>query len=187
MNTKTIRMGIAALAAIGLVGCGEPWPGENKADPQIVRVIAQDPGALGGFDPTGSTTVTAPDASGTWLLTGVDPVAAVINVQANKTLDGASIQASPTPTDCTPAPGAFTFTPPPPAGAAWYTCYNPTSPNTDQGGTVQIYAGTDQGDPSSALSFPAGTLVTVTGSREGSPGQGDAGQRPGAVLVLHLG
>lgn len=163
MKTKTIRTGmIAALAAIGLVGCGEPWPGENKADPQILRVIAMDPGALGAFDSTGSTTVTAPDANGTWDLTGVDPVAAVIVVQANKLLDGATIQTS--PADCTPVAGAFTFTPAPPAGTTWYTCYNPTSPNTDQGGSVMIYAGDDPVDPGTAAAFDPGTLVTVTGT-----------------------
>jgi hypothetical protein len=165
MKTKNIRTGmLAALAAIGLAACGDPWSGENKADPKVVRVIAQDPAALGASDPTGSSMVTSPDASGTWLLTGVDPVAAVINVQANKLLDGATIQAKATATDCTPAAGAFTFSPPPPAGATWYTCLAPSSGNTDQGATIMIYAGTDQADPGSALSFPAGTLVTITGA-----------------------
>jgi hypothetical protein len=187
MNTKTIRTGmIAALAAVGLVGCGEPWPGENKTSPQIARVIAMDPASLGGFDPTGSVQVNAPDAAGVWQLSGMnyvipgDPTAtppepdtpaqaSLIVVQANKLLDGASIQVS--PTDCTPVPGALTITPAPPAGNTWYTCYNPTSPNTDQGGSVMIYAGSDANDPGTATALPVGTLVTVSGSVKDHQGQ----------------
>jgi hypothetical protein len=179
MKTKTIRTGmIAALAAIGLAGCGDPWQGGNKANPEILRVIAMDPNNLAAFDSTGSVQANAPDGAGVWQVTGLNYTnadgkpaqASLLIVQANKLLDGASIQVS--PTDCTPAAGSFTFTPADPttaiagapAGTTWYACYNPTSPNTDQGGSIMFYAGTDALDPSSAQSFVGGTLVTVTGS-----------------------
>jgi hypothetical protein len=178
MKTKTIRTGmIAALAALGLAGCGDPWQGENKANPTIARVIAMDPNNLAAFDSTGSVQADKPDGAGVWQVTGLNYTnadgqpaqASLLIVQANKLLNGASIQVS--PTDCTPVAGAFTFTPAAPAGTTWYACYNPTSPNTDQGGSIMFYAGTDALDPSSAQSFAEGTLVTITGTAKDHQGK----------------
>jgi hypothetical protein len=133
VNYRAIVLG--ALLAVGFTAC-DPYEDEKGGTPAVTSVVLSD-----GSTPT---EVTAPDSSGTWAVTGEDSAQNVVFVIANKLLSGSSIQT--TPTDCTPANNWLTVTTTAPeiscdAGQtpAWYTCYLPSSPVPEQGGTVAIF------------------------------------------------
>lgn len=189
MNTSTNRWLIAAALMVG-AACN-PYPSPTKGPPQVVRVVAFDSAPGDGQD--APATVDTPTA-GSYFFNNVSQgsygynyafsvnapkrFGAAIEVQFNKPLDGASVQA--TSANCTPAAGAFTFDTVPtsalPAGEAWYVCYNPGNPDVTVGGSIVIFKG--QTAPASRMNDPrharyeAATNYHVTGTvrdQQGNP------------------
>lgn len=156
----TTRNAVAAALAVALLAGCDPYNAENKASPQVLRVLA-----IGGDAAIEATAPTT--AGGAWTLAGVTGSTG-ISVQTNQLLDGTSIQA--TPADCTPATGAFTFGGTPGAGT-WFACYVPNTANPDdQGGSVLFFNGTNATRPANG-EMPAGPF-TIRGTirdRSGNP------------------
>lgn len=144
---KSIR-NLCLLGALAAIAACDPYTAENKGQPQILSVFVTN--ASEAFEATGDAatgfTVSAPStctpAAGTTAeATVADAVA--IYVKFNKLLDGASIQS--TPASCVPANSWLSVAPGTggDASAAWFSCYNPSSPTATEGSSVVIYPGAD--------------------------------------------
>jgi hypothetical protein len=164
---------LGALLAVGITACDpDPYDDEQGGTPAVIGVSVTD-----GEHPTDG----AADASGLWSVVGEEATQNVVFVFANKLLDGATIQTS--PADCTPAGNWLTVTTTAPAitcetGApAWYTCYVPSSPRPEQGGSIAIFQGCEAPSLDAGGWFDVGALApsstyTFTGQvsdRSGAP------------------
>jgi hypothetical protein len=165
MNTagKTSLLALLAAAA----AC-DPFQPASTAAPQVVSAFVT--GYDGDFlAPVEGTPDAAPN---TWTVPGGgQPALTTQNtlwIVTNQLLDGASIQEKPD-TDlldgdplCVPAAGWLSASQTP-AGATWFSCYNPSSPDTDEGGSIVIFAAAAfvKGDDwfTAGVPFPSGTTT----------------------------
>jgi len=131
---------------VALLAACSPYDDTNTGDPQVLSVsaslvnIQDDFGVLGSADGVANT-------DGTWSVpdvprslddgTAID--ALVFFATFNKTMDGASIQA--TTTSCAPAAGVNLTVNGATAGDDWWTCYSPGSGTPTAGSSVVIYQG----------------------------------------------
>lgn len=174
MNRK---LTIVATVAVALLAGCDPYGSENKSQPVVLRVVAF--GGDANADPATVDPIfaAAPAAAGApWTLSsaGVTPTQGplsgknAIQIQANKLLDGKTIQTA--PLDCTPVPGSITISVPPPSGV-WCVCYNPNSPNVDQGGSVEVFSCDDPTAPDPFSGTMPATPFTITGTVKDQQGQ----------------
>jgi hypothetical protein len=170
---------LGALLAVGITACDpDPYDDERGGEPAVIGV------SLSGLDPVEEHLVPidgTQDASGAWSVVGDNAAQNVVFVFANKLLDGATIQTS--PADCTPAANWLTVTTTAPAitceagTPAWYTCYVPSSPRPEQGGSIAIFQACEAPSLDAGGWFDVGALApsstyTFTGQvsdRSGAP------------------
>jgi putative hemolysin len=166
MNTAGKTWLLALLAAAA--AC-DPFQGASTAVPQVVSAFVT--GYDGDFlAPVEGTPGVAP---GTWAVPGDgQPALTTQNtlwIVVSNLLDGASIQETPDPdvdpetgTYCIPA-GGWLSASQTPAGTTWFTCYNPSSPTADEGGSIVIFAAADFKKVNDwftvAVPFPSGTTT----------------------------
>jgi len=148
--TKCLLVTLTA-ATVTLNGCDsfeDPIGGSPAVITAGFTVVDADGNHI-PFDGTGSgSTWTVPTIGGICDDTGAPGAPGFFFVKFNKLLDGYAIQTD--PTDCTPVAAlGLTFNPPAPAGSTWYACYNPQSPNPNEGASVVIYQA-----PSATLAIP---------------------------------
>lgn len=178
MNPRMNRILVGVLAGAGLLTAScNPFPEATKGSPQIVRALVFDSAPGDGQDPvseavlTGGTYLVSNAYQGSYGFTYAGAarpgkrVGLAVEVEFNKPLDGATVQA--TPADCTPALGSFTF-PTAAAGEAWYACYNPGNPDVTVGGTIiffksQTTPASRKNDPRIAV-YEAATQYHITGT-----------------------
>jgi hypothetical protein len=127
---------LGALVAVGMLAGCDPYDDESGGQARVISVVLTD-----GSTPTEALA----DASGGAItVNGEDAAQNVVFVVTDRLLNGASIQTS--VDDCTPANGWLTVTTTAApltceAGetAQWYSCYVPSSPVPEQGGSVAIF------------------------------------------------
>jgi hypothetical protein len=131
---KTWLLGLLAATA----AC-DPFTAANTSPAEVFSVFTSN-----GFESSQDT-----DGSDGWAVTtpglcvpGAGVVVAaqpVLFVTANKLLAGESIQSG--SGDCLPAgnPPWLKSTTPPVTGSSWYSCYQPASPDPQEGGSVVIF------------------------------------------------
>jgi hypothetical protein len=127
------------VGAVALFAACSPYDDTNSAPPNVLSVFVTI-----GDDGEASESVpaTLDTGTGAWTIDDVVPAGeSVITVKFNKTLDGASIQT--TPTSCEPAVGVNLIVNGVPAGTDWHTCYSPGSGTPSEGSSVVIYQGED--------------------------------------------
>src|SRR5574337_1818420 len=146
------RLIVGALAvALAAIGC-DPYTSENKDAPTIVAVFATD------GNPDGAAFTDGTGSGSTWTVANIpstcipDPAAVggtvladqfAIFVTASKDLSGPSIEAS--AGTCVPTGNWLTHTGPTPlpttsvAAGSWFSCYFPSSPSVNIGGSVVIF------------------------------------------------
>ncbi len=195
------------LGALAILSACDPYEDENKGDPSVVTVFAvggsSDDNATtvaeGVQDASGvwvirtqstcTAAVPAEPAVGTCAAEDAVPEsiaadAPVVWVKANKLLDGASIEAE--PQTCNPTNGWLSVTssigaatPAVDDSAAWFTCYNPATSTSAEGGAVVIYNGQDlshgawldqgQGTPVSTADLTTYTFKGQVADKQGHP------------------
>ncbi len=173
------RLIVGALAVALAAAACDPYASENKDAPYIAAVFATDGDATNGafaVDGTGSgSTWTIADIPSTCFPDPATPStgtvladAYAIFVTANKLLSGASIET--TAGSCIPAGNWLTATTPP-TGQSWFTCYYPSSPSVDLGGSVVIFktaAYTDTDSWNAVATLEGDPFVTITYTMSGS-------------------
>lgn len=143
-NWNRLIVGCLAVA-LSATAC-DPYASENTGAPYIAAVFATD------GNPDGATYTDGTGSGSTWTIADIpstcypDPATPstgtvladqyAIFVTANKVLSGPSIET--TPGSCDPTNAWLTATTPP-AGQSWFTCYYPSSPSVNLGGSVVIF------------------------------------------------
>ncbi|HZY02273.1 MAG TPA: hypothetical protein VFF02_02145, partial [Anaeromyxobacteraceae bacterium] len=175
------RLIVAVLAlALAATAC-DPYQGENTGTPSIAAVFATD----GNPDGASFTEGAFNSTSSRWEILDIPstchpdttaPITApagsiladqyAIFVTANKLLSGPSIEQAPAGS-CLPAlTGAggtewLTATPTP-VGQSWFSCYFPSSPSPDLGGSVVMFKTDNFNDTWNAVAVLEGSATTTT-------------------------
>ncbi len=145
------RLVVGALAVGLLATACDPYASENTGPPSIAAVFATD------GNPDGAAFTEGTGSGSTWTIAGIPstchplataPISAptgtvladqyAIFVTADKALSGPSIENP--PQSCIPAgtPRWLTASPTP-GGQSWFSCYTPSSPSVNLGGSVVIF------------------------------------------------
>lgn len=163
------RLIVGALGvALAATGC-DPYADENKGPPSIAIVFATD------GNPDGAVFVDGTGTGSTWTIANIpstcfpDPATPstgavladmyAIFVTANKLLSGPSIETS--PGSCVPT-GSWLTASPTPLGDTWFSCYFPSSPTADLGGSVVIFKAAAYSGSWHAVAALEGAALTPT-------------------------
>jgi hypothetical protein len=175
---KNLKWLSLVLTAVFAVGC-DPYDDVKSGTPTFLSATAADlvNGVAYGAAATGDTAtidITCADVTANFCpLDPTDPDAdqltdfttltdLAVFITFDRQIDGAAVQS--TLDDCSPTAGWLSVTPAPAAGEAWYSCYSPSSPSPDEGGSVVVFTAAVP-----AVAVPPAPQATIAGWGDYSP------------------